>query len=199
MARPRRRRGQPYVTLNYLLKLLEPSRSSKAPSFFVRQDRDQLVLAHDPALHVDLWEFESAVERAAHAERSAMPAGVLDALVPAIEAWRGPLLADLGASEWLDFERLQLTTTYVRSALRAGELLAADHVRDGAEVMAGRVIVVDPWNEAAYRLLASVQLDRGSRSGARDVLEHLQKRLAELGVEPEAATIDLLERSTPTR
>ena len=80
--------------------------------------------------------------------------------------------------------------------MRAGELLAADHALDGAEVMAERVIAVDPWNEAAYRLLASVQLERGARSAAREVLEHLRKRLVELGVAPEPATLDLLERCT---
>jgi LuxR family maltose regulon positive regulatory protein len=191
--------GNLRVTLNYLLKLLEPDRHAKAPSFFVRQDRDHLMLVHDPALTVDLWEFEAAIVRAADAERSAAPSGVLDALVPAVERWRGPLLADLGASEWLDFERLRLTTTYVRSALRAGELLAADHELDGAETMAGRVITVDPWNEAAYRLLASVQLERGARSGAREVLEHLRTRLLELGLTPDPATIDLLERCVHAR
>jgi DNA-binding SARP family transcriptional activator len=187
------------VTLNYLLNLLEPGRHPKAPSFFVRQDRDQLVLVQDPALDVDLWRFEAEVERAARAERSATPAAVLDALVRAVGWWRGPLLSDLSASEWLDFERLRLTTTYVRCALRAGELLAADRALDGAEVMAERAIAADPWNEPAYRLLASIQLERGARTGAREVLEHLHKRLAEIGATPEPATIDLLERCTRGR
>jgi LuxR family maltose regulon positive regulatory protein len=187
------------VTLNYLLNLLEPGRHAKAPSFFVRQDRDQLVLAQDPALDVDVWEFEAAVERAAQAERGGAPTAVLHALVPAIERWRGPLLADLSASEWLDFERLRLTAIYVRSALRAGELLAADDELGGAEVMAERVIAIDPWNEPAYRLFASVQLERGARTAAREALEHLHKRLLELGAAPEPATVDLLERCTRAR
>jgi DNA-binding SARP family transcriptional activator len=127
------------------------------------------------------------------------PIGVLDALVPAVERWRGPLCADLGAADWLDFERIRLTASYARSALRAGELLAADHDLHGAEVMAGRVVDVDPWSEAAYRLLASVQLARGSRSGARDVLDHLRTRLDELGVRPEPATLDLIARCAPAR
>ena len=181
------------VTLNHLLKLLEPGRDRNAPSFFVHQARDRLVLRSDPALEVDVWEFDAAVERAAQAERAGTPAAVIDALVPAVERWRGPLLADLEA-EWLDFERLRLTTAFVRSALRAGELLAADHELDRAEAMAERAIAVDPWNEAAYRLLVSVQIERGDRSGARRILEHLQALLAELGVAPEPATVALRER-----
>ena len=181
------------VTLNHLLKLLEPGRDRNAPSFFVRQERDLLALRCDPAIDVDVWDFEAAVDRAAHAERMGTPAGVLQALVPAIERWRGPLLADLDA-EWLDFERVRLTTAFVRSALRAGELLAADHELDRAEAMAERAIAADPWNEAAYRLLASVQVERGDRSSARRVLEHLQSLLAELGVTPEPATVALQER-----
>ena len=187
------------VTLNYLLNLLEPGRRRNTPSFFVRQERDQLMLVRDPALDVDLWEFEAAVERAARAERFSSPTGVIEALVAAVERWRGPLCADLGSFEWLDFERLRLTSIYLRSALRAGELLAADHAHDGAEAMAERVIAVDPWNEAAHRLLASVQLERGARSAARDMIDRVRSRLAELGVTPERATLDLLDRCAPVR
>ncbi len=181
------------VTLNYLLKLLEPGRDRNAPSFFVHQERDRLVLRDDPALEVDVWEFETAVERAVHAERMGTPAAVIDALLPAVEGWPGPLLADLDA-DWLDFERLRLTNAFIRSAVRAGELLAADHELDRAEAMAERAIAVDPWNEAAYRLLASVQVERGDRSGARRILGHLRALLAELGVAPEPATVALQER-----
>ena len=181
------------VTLNHLLKLLEPGRHRNAPSFFVRQEGDRLALPSDPALEVDVWEFETAVERAVHAERMGTPAAVIDALVPAVQQWRGPLLADLDA-EWLDFERLRLATALVRSALRAGELLAADHELDRAEAMAERAIAVDPWNESAYRLLASVQVERGDRSGARRILGYLEGLLGELGVAPEPATIALRER-----
>jgi DNA-binding SARP family transcriptional activator len=181
------------VTLNHLLKLLEPGRDRNAPSFFVHQERDRLALQSDPALEVDVWEFETAIERALHAERMGTPAAVIDALVPAVERWRGPLLADLDA-EWLDFERLRLTTAFVRSALRVGELLAADHELDRSAAMAERAIAVDPWNEAAYRLLASLQVERGDRSGARRILGHLQALLADLGVAPEPSTVALHER-----
>ena len=182
------------VTLTYLLKVLEPDRSSKAPSFFVRHDRDHLALAHDPALTVDVWEFERAIECATHGERRSTPAAVLAALVPAVELWRGPLLADLGSSEWLDFERVRLNAIYARSAMRAGELLAAAGEPDGAAAMAERVITVDPWNEPAYRLLASTLQVRGERSSAREVLTHLCTRLDELSARPEPATLELLAR-----
>lgn len=187
--------GNLRVTLTHLLKLLEPDRHRNAPSFFVRQERDLLVLHDDPALEVDAWEFEHAVERAARAEEMGSPSAVLAALVPAIQRWRGRPFEDVGAHEWLELERIRLGTLYIRAALRAGELFAADHELDQAEVQARRVIMADPWNEAGYRLLATAHLERGDRSGARRVLERLISLLDELDVSPEAATLALLGRT----
>ena len=186
--------GNLRVTLTHLLKLIEPRRDRNAPSYFVRQDRDRLCLPTDPALEVDVWEFEAAIERAARAEQMSAPVAVVDALGPAVERWRGDPFADLGSYEWLDFERLRLGTQYVRAALRLGDLCVADHDADRAELMARRAIAADPWCEAAYRLLASAHTERGDSSGARQVLSHLNDLLAELELTPEPATVALLEQ-----
>jgi len=72
----------------------------------------------------------------------------------------------------------------VRGALRAGELYAAHHDAPAAAAMAERVIAADRWNEAGYRLLISLHLERGDHSAARRVLGHLDAVLDELGVAP---------------
>ena len=187
--------GNLRVTLNHLLKLLDPERDRNAPSFFVRHDRETLALHCDPALTVDVWAFEDAVDRAAHAEQMGAPSGVLAALAPALELWRGRPFEDGGDHEWLEFERVRLGSLYARSALRVGDLFAADRELDLAEVMARRVIMADPWNEAGHRLLASAHLERGDRTGARRVLERLIGLLDELDVSPEPATRALLGRA----
>ena len=133
-------------------------------------------------MRVDAWEFEAAVSEAESLERSGAPSCALDTLVRAVGYWRGDLLADLGAQEWLEFDRIRLGTIFVRGALRAGELLAAHHELAPAAAMAERVIAADRWSEAGYRLLVSVHLERGDRSAARRVLAHLDQVLDELGV-----------------
>jgi LuxR family maltose regulon positive regulatory protein len=171
------------VTLTHLVKLLEPRRDRSDRPFFVHAEPDRLTLRADPALGVDAWEFEAAVAEAEELEREGAPSLALDALVRAVGYWRGELLSDLGAQEWLDFDRLRLGTVFVRSALRAGELLAAHHELAHAAAMAERAIAADRWSEAGYRLLVTVHLERGDRSAARRVLAHLDQVLDELGVE----------------
>ncbi len=186
--------GNLRVTLAHLLRLIEPRRAKNAPSFFVRQENDRLTLHEDPALSVDAWEFEEAVDEAERLERSGAPSLALESHVRAVELWRGELLADVNDQEWLHFERMRLGTRFVRSALRAGELLAAHHELTHAAVMAERAVSADPWGEAPYRLLASIHLDRGDRSAARRVLAHLENVLDELGIDAEPATEALRRR-----
>ena len=181
------------VTLTHLLKLLEPRRDRQVPPFYVVAEPDRLTLRADAALRVDAWEFEAAAVEAEALERSNAPSLALGALVRAVGYWQGELLADLAPQEWLDFDRMRLGTLFVRCALRAGELLAARRDLAEAEAMGERVVAADRWNEAGYRLLTSVHLERGDRSAARRVLDHLDLVLAELGVEPEAG-----DRATAT-
>ncbi len=112
----------------------------------------------------------------------------------AVGLWRGELLADVHPAEWLDFERIRVGARFTRAAIRAGELLAANHQLGEAEVMAKRTIASDRWNEAAYRLLASIHLERGDRSAARRILDHLERVLEEIGARPEPGTEALIAR-----
>ncbi len=186
--------GNLRVTLTHLLKLVEPQREKNTSSFFIYQQNDRLTLRDDPALRVDVWEFEAAAAEAEELERSGAPSLALEAHVRAVGFWRGELLADLDPADWLEFDRIRLGTLFVRSALRSGELLAAHHELGRAAVMAQRAIAADPWSEAPYRLLASVHLERGDRSAARRVLDHLGRVLAQLGVEPGPEAVSLRRR-----
>jgi DNA-binding SARP family transcriptional activator len=186
--------GNLRVTLTHLLKLIEPGREKHAPSYFIQQEHERLTLRDDPSLHVDAWEFEAAAAEAEELDRSGAPSLALEAHIRAVESWRGELLADLEAADWLEFDRVRLGTLFVRSALRAGELLAARRELGHAAVMAQRAVAADPWAEAAYRLLATIELERGDRSSARRVLDHLARVLRQLGVDPGPETVSLRRR-----
>jgi DNA-binding SARP family transcriptional activator len=65
---------------------------------------------------------------------------------------------------------------------------------DAAEHLAGRALEVEPWSEAAYRVLVAVHLERGERVAARRMLDRCHVMLADLGFEPEEATRMLEQR-----
>jgi LuxR family maltose regulon positive regulatory protein len=95
--------------------------------------------------------------------------------------------------EWALAERTRLRLRYVASALRAGELRLAGGSPTDAAAAAERAIAADPTSEPAYRLLARVHLARSDGSGARQVVERCRRALAGLGLEPDAATLAVLD------
>lgn len=182
------------VTLSHLLRLLEPGRARNAASTFIRQDQEALTLVDREELSVDAWEFEALVAEAEDLDRAGAPSLALDAYRRAVRLWRGQLLAELETSEWLAFARTRLGAMFVRSAIRAGELLAAHADHAEAIAMAERAIRADPWADDAYRLLAGAHLARGDRAAARRVLEHYDVVLGELGLARDPATEHLWAR-----
>lgn len=184
------------VTLSHLLRLLEPGRARNAASTYIRQDQEALTLVARDDLTVDAWEFEALVAEAEKLERAGAPSLALDAYRRAVRLWRGQLLAELETSEWLAFARTRLGAMFVRSAIRAGELLAAHGDHGEAIVMGERAIRADPWADDAYRLLAGSHLARGDRATARRVLEYYDAVLGELAMPRDPATERLWTRVT---
>jgi LuxR family maltose regulon positive regulatory protein len=86
---------------------------------------------------------------------------------------------------------------YTAAALRAGELLVAAGERADAAAAARHAITAEPGAEPAYRLLATAHIADGDRAAARRALDDCRLALAELGLEPEAATTTLLASATP--
>lgn len=182
------------VTLSYLQKVLEPQRESGQPGYYLRSDGSRLELGGRERLGVDVDLFEASIDAAAAHARTRSPADELGCLSVAVEAYRGPFLADLRAEEWLIETRNRLTIRYVTAAVRAGELSRAHGDLDAALALGERAIVAEPWSEAARRLLVAVHLDRGDRASARRSLRACLGMLDEMGVSPEPETRDLARR-----
>jgi LuxR family maltose regulon positive regulatory protein len=184
------------VTLSHLLDVLQPARGQREPSYFVRQHGRHLALVRSEWLMVDAWEFERALDAAAAAEDAGSPSLALAKYREALHEYRGDFLADLLYEDWAIPERERLRARFSIAAVRAGELVLAAGDREGEEssLLAERVLAVDPWSEPAYRLLAASHVARGNRSAARRALERCREALAELGAEPEPATLALERR-----
>ena len=137
---------------------------------------------------VDVWSFESAVERSARLDTAADPEAVIAALGPAADLWRGPLLAGgLSDQQWvvghaarLVDRRLQMVEQLAEANLALGR--PADVVRLLADATA-----LDPRREHVVALSMLALYQCGRQADALMAYERCRAALAEdLGIDPSA-------------
>jgi DNA-binding SARP family transcriptional activator len=181
------------VTLNHLLRALEPWRDSGEPTYLVRLDGPSVQLVTGEHLRLDVDEFDRHTAAAARAEADGVPSLVLEHDLAAMALYRGELHLDLPHPDF-SLDREHYRTAFVAAAVRAGQLLLGRGDAGQAQEAARRALAVDQWSEGAYAVLVGAALARGSRSAARRLLDHCLGAMAELGVEPSAATRQLERR-----
>jgi DNA-binding SARP family transcriptional activator len=182
------------VTMTYLLRLLEPWRSARESSYFVRLDGASVGLVTGERLRVDVDAFDDHLAKAARAEADGVPSEALDHNLAAERLYRGELFDGVADAEWISLDRERVRARFVTAATRAGQLLVGRSDLDEAERVARRAIATDPWAEAAYGVLVSVALARGDRSAARLALDRCLAALTDIGVEPSEDTRRLRRR-----
>jgi LuxR family maltose regulon positive regulatory protein len=183
------------VTLTYLLRVLEPERGARDASFFVHQEGGNLALHPGESLAVDVWRFDDECARAREADSRGSPSAALAHALRAVELWRGEpteLVSEPWALGLVEERRLGFTV----AATRAGELLLArGHAGDteGARGLAERALALDPWLEAAHRLVVAAHRSAGDDLAARRALGRYREAIHELGLSPDEATL-MVER-----
>ena len=182
------------VTLNHLLRLLEPWRARGEPAYLVRLEGNVVELIAGEHLRIDVDEFDAHVAAAARAESDGAPSLALEHHLAAAELYRDDLYVDLPEADWFALEREHYRSRFVASAVRAGELLLGRGDVDAAEAVAQRALAVDRWSEPAYAVLVGGALARGDRSAALRLLERGIAMLVDLGAQPSAATEQLRRR-----
>ncbi len=182
------------VTTTYLLRVLEPWRSTREPAYHIRVDGQAVTLVTSDWLRIDVDAFDEHVDAAAKAEADGTPSLALEHHLAAVALYRGDVYEGIAGTDWVALEREQFRGRFVVAAARAGELLVARGDADQAERVARRAIEVDPWAEDAYAVLASVALARGDRPAALRTLDRALEALAELDVEPSEETHRLRRR-----
>ena len=178
------------VTLTYLLRVLEPGRGRRDASFFVRQQGNNLSLHAAEWLDVDVWAFDASCFSAEQADRQGSPSRVLEHALAAIALWRGDPV-ELASEQWavtlLEQRRLRFATV----ATRAGELLLARGRTEHARTLAEQALTIDPWLEAAHRLVVASHAD--DDLAARRALARYREAIRELGLSPDETTL-MVER-----
>jgi DNA-binding SARP family transcriptional activator/predicted ATPase len=156
---------------------------------FLSSDRQTVRINPDYHIETDINQFGRLLE------------GSMEQQIEATELYRGDFLADFylvdsGAYEsWIAHRR----AAFKRQVLEALNDLAENYAERGAykeaEGLARRQIEIDNLRESAYRQLMEALALNGQRSEALSEYELCRQiLLSELGVEPSAVTLSLLEK-----
>lgn len=142
----------------------------------------------------------AACDRHPHAAGDYCP-GCTARLAEAAALYQGDLLPgfalphSLPFDEWLLTTRERLRLSAIDALGRLGAAYAHSGNGEAALQTARRQLVLDPWHEAAYRLLMRLLAQRGQRTAALAEYERCRRVLAEeLGVEPSQETAVLYEQ-----
>ncbi|MFI0354706.1 ATP-binding protein [Actinomadura sp. 9N407] len=170
--------------VSHLRRALEPGRPPRTPA--------QVLVTAPPgyALRlpddgVDVWRFETLVDRAAGRLEAGDPAGARGCAEDALAEWRGPAYAEFADLPWAVTEAARLDERRRTAVERRAEAM----LRLGAAAEAVPVLEAhaeaNPLREDAWRLLA-LALYRSARQGdALAALRRARRALAEeLGVDP---------------
>jgi len=185
------------VTLNHLLRLLEPWRDAGEPAYLLRLEGPAVQLVTGEHLHLDVDRFDEHLRAASEAEADGAPSVALEHHLAAVDLYRDQLHADLPETDWFALDREHYRSRFVAAAVRAGQLLLSMGDVDRAQTMAHRALGVDPWAEAAYTVLVGAALTRHDRSAALRMLGRCLDALKDLGVDPSDSTQQLQRRLLP--
>ena len=176
--------SDPAAASSQLRKALHHVRRALGPEAVVRRGE---LLVLDPAVEVDVGEFEAAV---ATARRSRDPAD----LAAAVAAYGGELLPDDRYEDWVLPRRDQLELDFLAVLTELAASLEARGDIDGAGDALHRVLALDATAEPAHVGLIRLHALAGRRSEALRQYEVLRDVLRrELDVEPDVASQRLFE------
>jgi DNA-binding SARP family transcriptional activator/predicted ATPase len=149
----------------------------------------------DGACSIDVIEFETAVGRAAEAEKKGDFISAREAFDEAAGLYQDDLLPDL-YDGWLETKREQLRQQFaeVLNRLAASLEMAGDFV--AAIRHATKLVALDPLREPSYQMLMRLHVRNNDRSSALRVYHQCMRTLQrELGISPSKATQDLFTQA----
>jgi DNA-binding SARP family transcriptional activator len=133
-----------------------------------------------PGVTCDVQRLEQAVAEVDQISRAGDPVALADRAATLIQLYRGDLLPEVGAAEWVvhERERLRLGTAraLATAALRCLEFGRADLGLRPAR----RVVELDPLRDSAWLVLARIQQGLGDHSAAQMTLTEHARMCAQL-------------------
>jgi predicted ATPase/DNA-binding SARP family transcriptional activator len=156
---------------------------------FLRREGALVALGDPPDLWVDAAEFRAAAAGAS---------GDLERIDAALTLYAGDLLPDDRYEPWAEEARAGLRRLAQRLRVDAASALAQRGDRAGAIIHLERALEEEPADEAAGRRLIELYAQTGQERDAVACFRRLDRALREeLGVGPEPATVDAVNRLKP--
>ena len=174
------------VRLANLRAFLEPGRAPGAPSKLLVRDGTGYRLATDPD-RIDAVQLERLVTDAA----TQPPGTALAAYEQALALWRGAPFGDVAYAEFAQAEIRRLEELRARAAEGRVRALVDLGRHEEALPELRRLVAAEPLKEELVRAHALALYRAGRQVEALDALRKLGAGLAELGLEPSAATREL--------
>ncbi len=144
------------------------------------------------AIDCDLWRFQAALAVAARARSDE---DARRALREAVDCYRGEFLDGVDYF-WVEPVREDLHRRALDAHLRLAELEDALGNPDGATAALERATEFDRYAEEPYRRLMALQGGRGRLDAVNSTWRLLERRLAEIDIDPEDVTIRLYRSIT---
>jgi DNA-binding SARP family transcriptional activator len=139
-------------------------------------------------LDVDLWRFEAALREATQTNEVTK---MVAALERACSTYGGEFYPS-GDALWVEPVREDLHRRALDAHIRLAELHADEGRPEAAISTLERTIEIDSICEEAYRRLIVLQTALGHTDAAQRTWQLLQRELADLDLEPESATVNLI-------
>lgn len=158
------------VTLHRLRKSLEPDMDKIYGSTYVHVRDNRLVLDAERC-RLDSRRFEALCQSANNALREADAALAEACYREALELYTEDFLARELYEDWAEARRVHLRNRCIEAALALGGLLEARAAHDETLDCLGKVIALDPLNEAAYCRMMELHARRGDGDRVRAVYD----------------------------
>jgi LuxR family transcriptional regulator, maltose regulon positive regulatory protein len=181
------------IAYSTLSRVLEPDRDRHAQSAYVMRDGSRYGLRPEADLWLDSAAFCEGIaggDRLWQRDRQA----ALRAYRQALTLYQGDYLQEYPYAEWCSEERERLLTLYLRTSERVADALLAQGQWEEAIIVSQALLARDDCWEQAYRVQMTAYAELGNRAQAVRAFQRCEARLKqELGVEPMAETVALLE------
>jgi DNA-binding SARP family transcriptional activator len=171
-----------HVAMSSLRKLLEPE-AGRGEFRFLAREGDAYRLVVPEGAYCDVIAVRDAAQAARIASDRNGDEGAASVLRRAVDVYRGDLLPEDGAAEWVveERERLRLAASTAGADLARLELERGDVA--AALAAAGRSVSINRFNDAGWRLLIEAHERHGDQAAAADARTRYAALLAELGVD----------------
>lgn len=182
------------VTLNSLLKVIEPNRLAREESFFIVRKQSMYRLNPNVSIASDIDNFHHYVEKGLNEHN---PVLSKESLLKAVKLYKGQLYEDKTTIEWISHDRENAQQLYITVLERLAQTCTRLKEFEKTIYWAEKLLRIDRTWEEAYRLLMYAYYQLQNRSQSVKWYDRCVTTLEqELGIEPMETTVQMYEMIT---